>query len=141
MRTKQGQSTATNRLLPALRVCSLDCGILTSEKPSYLKAYAAGSRLLFIPALAINALSCLKLPSHDPRGCTVSAWGEAELKCSLRFMHACVLCHASVRRCTASRSLKSAFVILTPGHEAGGENLWLNPCCCVRRSADICNCS
>lgn len=64
----------------------------------YLKAYAAGSRLLFNPALAIKALSCVKLANHDAPGRNGTPAGGADVRRALRTAHASVLCHSLARR-------------------------------------------
>ena len=79
--------------------------------PTHLKAYAAGSLLLFIDARMINARSCRMFESHPGLDRGSRGEGASAVRCSVRVLQAVVLCQASANHWTASRSLKSEFVI------------------------------
>ena len=80
-------------------------------EPAHLKAYAAGSLLLFIDARMINARSCRKFERHPDLGRRRRGAGASAVRRSVRVLQAVVLCQASANHWTASRSLKSELVI------------------------------
>lgn len=68
---------------------SLKC-IVSREFKSHLNAYAAGSLLLLIDDLAINARSCRKLDSHPGLGREGTGAGGSDVRRLVNVLHASV---------------------------------------------------
>lgn len=78
---------------------------------AHLKAYAAGSLLLFIPALFMRTLSCLRLASHPAPSLPLENFGPGEAKIAMRRLFSSLSSHEYASCWTAERALKSEFVI------------------------------